>query len=92
MNYLESKIYSYMSIRDWGNLIRIVRGFSVTEMAEEIGVKVCTISQFESGKTTSSRLTDWYNKQIVDFNLTSIASTIGRSRALLRTNERLGGR
>lgn len=92
MNYLESRIYSYMSIRDWGNLIRIVRGLSVTEMAEEIGVKVCTISQFESGKTTSFRLTDWYNKQIVDFKLTNIASTIGRSRALLRTNERLGGR
>lgn len=92
MDYLNSPLYKWMTIRDWGNLIRIVRGINTNDMAKEIGLKPCSISQFESGKSVSANLNTWYNNQIEAYNLYKIASELYKSKALLKMNEKLGGK
>lgn len=92
MNYLDSVLYRGMTRRDWGNLIRIVRGINTNDMAEELGLKPCSISQFEAGKSISANLSNWYNSQIEAYHLNKVANELCKSKALLRMNEKLGGK
>lgn len=79
-----------LSRRDWGNLIRVVKNMSCKEMADEMDTSVSNLSNFESGKNDSKRLSLYYNLMISNLQLSNLGGLVAGSRSFLRLNERLG--